>query len=157
MEEITNSEETRVGQADHPPHPINQHRGCFSRIPERTQSGMHKDHPPSTSAWFQGTVSNLRPLLIWSLVFPNSKCLWELWPPPTEPAFLLHGPHPPLPRLRRPQPLPRSASLAVALTPAPPLGSRSVIAPLGSPAVSYTHLTLPTNVSMCRSRWSPYH
>ena len=22
-------------------------------------------------------------------------------------------------------------------------------------AVSYTHLTLPTNVSMCRSRWSP--
>ena len=24
-------------------------------------------------------------------------------------------------------------------------------------AVSYTHLTLPTNVSMCRSRWSPYH
>ena len=26
-----------------------------------------------------------------------------------------------------------------------------------SMAVSYTHLTLPTNVSMCRSRWSPYH
>ena len=25
------------------------------------------------------------------------------------------------------------------------------------PPVSYTHLTLPTNVSMCRSRWSPYH
>ena len=24
-------------------------------------------------------------------------------------------------------------------------------------SVSYTHLTLPTNVSMCRSRWSPYH
>ena len=23
--------------------------------------------------------------------------------------------------------------------------------------VSYTHLTLPTNVSMCRSRWAPYH
>ena len=23
--------------------------------------------------------------------------------------------------------------------------------------VSYTHLRLPTNVSMCRSRWSPYH
>ena len=23
--------------------------------------------------------------------------------------------------------------------------------------VSYTHLTLPTNVSMCISRWSPYH
>ena len=27
----------------------------------------------------------------------------------------------------------------------------------GDRAVSYTHLTLPTNVSMCRSRWSPYH
>ena len=24
-------------------------------------------------------------------------------------------------------------------------------------AVSYTHLTLPTNTSQCRSRWSPYH
>ena len=24
-------------------------------------------------------------------------------------------------------------------------------------AVSYTHLTLPTIVYMCRSRWSPYH
>ena len=23
--------------------------------------------------------------------------------------------------------------------------------------VSYTHLTLPTNSGMCRSRWSPYH
>ena len=26
-----------------------------------------------------------------------------------------------------------------------------------SPAVSYTHLTLPTNIIRCRSRWSPYH
>ena len=24
-------------------------------------------------------------------------------------------------------------------------------------AVSYTHLTLPTTIGMCRSRWSPYH
>ena len=24
-------------------------------------------------------------------------------------------------------------------------------------AVSYTHLTLPTIISVCRSRWSPYH
>ena len=24
-------------------------------------------------------------------------------------------------------------------------------------AVSYTHLTLPTNTVTCRSRWSPYH
>ena len=24
-------------------------------------------------------------------------------------------------------------------------------------AVSYTHLTLPTNGNTCRSRWSPYH
>ena len=23
--------------------------------------------------------------------------------------------------------------------------------------VSYTHLTLPTNLRSCRSRWSPYH
>ena len=23
--------------------------------------------------------------------------------------------------------------------------------------VSYTHLTLPTMASVCRSRWSPYH
>ena len=29
--------------------------------------------------------------------------------------------------------------------------------PQGNRPVSYTHLTLPTNVSMCRSRWSPYH
>ena len=26
-----------------------------------------------------------------------------------------------------------------------------------SSAVSYTHLTLPTNTVTCRSRWSPYH
>ena len=25
------------------------------------------------------------------------------------------------------------------------------------PAVSYTHLTLPTKYNSCRSRWSPYH
>ena len=24
-------------------------------------------------------------------------------------------------------------------------------------AVSYTHLTLPTKLEWCRSRWSPYH
>ena len=29
--------------------------------------------------------------------------------------------------------------------------------PLGLSAVSYTHLTLPTTVGPCRSRWSPYH
>ena len=27
----------------------------------------------------------------------------------------------------------------------------------GSDPVSYTHLTLPTTLCMCRSRWSPYH
>ena len=27
----------------------------------------------------------------------------------------------------------------------------------GQAPVSYTHLTLPTNVQQCRSRWSPYH
>ena len=28
---------------------------------------------------------------------------------------------------------------------------------LGSAPVSYTHLTLPTTLHECRSRWSPYH
>ena len=27
----------------------------------------------------------------------------------------------------------------------------------GTRPVSYTHLTLPTNKAVCRSRWSPYH
>ena len=27
----------------------------------------------------------------------------------------------------------------------------------GSVTVSYTHLTLPTTCTRCRSRWSPYH
>ena len=27
----------------------------------------------------------------------------------------------------------------------------------GSATVSYTHLTLPTTLHECRSRWSPYH
>ena len=27
----------------------------------------------------------------------------------------------------------------------------------GDAAVSYTHLTLPTTLHECRSRWSPYH
>ena len=30
-------------------------------------------------------------------------------------------------------------------------------AELNDIAVSYTHLTLPTTVGPCRSRWSPYH
>ena len=33
----------------------------------------------------------------------------------------------------------------------------SVISFNGEPAVSYTHLTLPTIQHWCRSRWSPYH
>ena len=28
---------------------------------------------------------------------------------------------------------------------------------LGKDSVSYTHLTLPTTLHECRSRWSPYH
>ena len=43
-------------------------------------------------------------------------------------------------------------------------GQQPVEAPLsrnpkvpGARAVSYTHLTLPTTGSLCRSRWSPYH
>ena len=27
----------------------------------------------------------------------------------------------------------------------------------GVMTVSYTHLTLPTTIVLCRSRWSPYH
>ena len=27
----------------------------------------------------------------------------------------------------------------------------------GLEPVSYTHLTLPTTLALCRSRWSPYH
>ena len=34
----------------------------------------------------------------------------------------------------------------------------NVLHPMGWDAsVSYTHLTLPTTGSLCRSRWSPYH
>ena len=29
--------------------------------------------------------------------------------------------------------------------------------PADGQPVSYTHLTLPTTLSQCRSRWSPYH
>ena len=32
-----------------------------------------------------------------------------------------------------------------------------IIGPCSIHAVSYTHLTLPTNTVTCRSRWSPYH
>ena len=35
------------------------------------------------------------------------------------------------------------------------LGKKVLI--IGCDPVSYTHLTLPTNVQQCRSRWSPYH
>ena len=37
-----------------------------------------------------------------------------------------------------------------------PEGGRS-LSPRRYSAVSYTHLTLPTNSVWCRSRWSPYH
>ena len=33
----------------------------------------------------------------------------------------------------------------------------SELAETSPAAVSYTHLTLPTNCAVCRSRWSPYH
>ena len=40
-------------------------------------------------------------------------------------------------------------------------GQRKVLSRKGlghvDDAVSYTHLTLPTNSIVCRSRWSPYH
>ena len=34
---------------------------------------------------------------------------------------------------------------------------KSTVSVLSPEAVSYTHLTLPTTASQCRSRWSPYH
>ena len=37
-------------------------------------------------------------------------------------------------------------------------GAGTSIVPLrGHTPVSYTHLTLPTTLHECRSRWSPYH
>ena len=39
----------------------------------------------------------------------------------------------------------------------PATGSESNPTSVVSRAVSYTHLTLPTIVRWCRSRWSPYH
>ena len=50
--------------------------------------------------------------------------------------------------------------LARAGDPASPTWTSTAPARAGDPAtrpVSYTHLTLPTSVLMCRSRWSPYH
>ena len=35
--------------------------------------------------------------------------------------------------------------------------SREAIEALFALPVSYTHLTLPTTCTPCRSRWSPYH
>ena len=39
----------------------------------------------------------------------------------------------------------------------PDLISDLVLTASGGPSVSYTHLTLPTSNTLCRSRWSPYH
>ena len=36
-------------------------------------------------------------------------------------------------------------------------GILAIRAAVSSGAVSYTHLTLPTTIGWCRSRWSPYH
>ena len=36
-------------------------------------------------------------------------------------------------------------------------GGADMIAAANLNPVSYTHLTLPTTVQGCRSRWSPYH
>ena len=38
-----------------------------------------------------------------------------------------------------------------------PLGGAVLIILGGGGTVSYTHLTLPTTLHECRSRWSPYH
>ena len=36
-------------------------------------------------------------------------------------------------------------------------GTLLYLSPFSYAPVSYTHLTLPTTGSLCRSRWSPYH
>ena len=38
-----------------------------------------------------------------------------------------------------------------------PIISKLSHRPCNQGAVSYTHLTLPTSLAECRSRWSPYH
>ena len=43
------------------------------------------------------------------------------------------------------------------LQPGIPAGGGDCVACHSTSAVSYTHLTLPTNVQQCRSRWSPSH
>ena len=49
--------------------------------------------------------------------------------------------------------IPVSTELSYILV-APPQDSQSWV---HATAVSYTHLTLPTTIGWCRSRWSPYH
>ena len=36
-------------------------------------------------------------------------------------------------------------------------GQNTILLKQGGKSVSYTHLTLPTTIGWCRSRWSPYH
>ena len=38
-----------------------------------------------------------------------------------------------------------------------PVNTIKLLGENGIMAVSYTHLTLPTSIQRCRSRWSPYH
>ena len=51
---------------------------------------------------------------------------------------------------------PAEASVWGDLSPAPAPNTPPSAAPFPEP-VSYTHLTLPTILRSCRSRWSPYH
>ena len=51
-----------------------------------------------------------------------------------------------------------SASIVSATeTESPPSGQESPVSEETAAPVSYTHLTLPTKLILCRSRWSPYH
>ena len=57
-------------------------------------------------------------------------------------------------------PPPRETREAEAAPPGPGRGEEAPRAPVGLRGrgpVSYTHLTLPTRWTWCRSRWSPYH
>ena len=42
-------------------------------------------------------------------------------------------------------------------TPEKELNEMDIVNLSDAESVSYTHLTLPTTVGPCRSRWSPYH
>lgn len=122
------------------PRPVTPHRGRFTPVPE--DSGMHKDHPPPTSARLGDPLLSLPTpaSLSQSPVVPKPPAPLVFRPLPAKSVFLPLGPQPAPPRRRRP--LPRSASSAAAPAPAPPLSSplRNCSAPFRSPARPLTRV-----------------